>query len=499
MSFKINAHTLLALLEARPVVGGLEVSDVMLRFVASASPVAASVRLEPGIVAEGRILDPVAFGKALIALRAQILGPRPRKSARINVVVSLSSVRIYSQVFALPFLEGENLEKAVELNLKMALPGGAVESYSGWQVLTRGAEGGRIEILAAFLDKGIADDLTQILRQNGFSVLAIESRALALARLARQSPQVDSKAPAIVVSADASGLDVIIVRAGNLQFNYFNSWKDLQNGERQMTLETFRAAIVRSVTQILNFYTSHWKEPVGDILVAATGMRDEIIAAVTGGFSAKARELVPLTSPPLTADWFVALGSALRGRLPRRNDSELSLLGINAREEFRREQVDHFLSFWRLLAPLALGVLAMAFFAAWLFLIKMQGSVERQAVFRISPGAAQEIKTLRSEAQAFNESLALITAVNAEASPKASLLRKLFEITGRRGIAITRLQVAGSGGPVSLSGSAPSEDVILGFKNELNITPGIRNVALALTDIQNQGDHYSFSLSFVAD
>jgi hypothetical protein len=490
-------HKLFTLLEARPVIGGLEVSDSGLRFVASGTSFATSVRLEPGVFSKGKIEDEVAFLAALDLLRSQILGRKEKTAARINVVVTLSSTHVYSQVFALPFLEGESLDKAVELNLKMSLPGGASESYSGWQILSHKGEGGKIEILAAFLDKSLADDLTALLRKANFSVLAIEARALSLARLVKSAAAgFDPKVPLIMISADTSGLDVMIVRDGNLQFDYFNTWADLAGGEISMTIETFQAIIVRSVAQIMNFYGSHWKEPIGEMLVAATGMKDEIIDTVKKNFGVNVREFVPLVSPPLTSDWFAALGGALRGRLPRKEDVELSLLGIDAREEFRREQIDHFLSFWRLLTPLALSVLLLAFAGSWFFLDTVAKNIENQSVFNISAAEEGEIKSLRTQAEDFNLSVAYLAAANAVASPKAPVLAKIYEITDRRGITISQLKVGGRTEPIFMSGSAATDTAILDFKKELDITTGIKDVKLLITDIHQEGDHYTFSINF---
>ena len=42
----------------------------------------------------------------------------------MNVVVSLSSVNMYSQVFTLPVMEGKGLAAAVDLNVRNGFPGG---------------------------------------------------------------------------------------------------------------------------------------------------------------------------------------------------------------------------------------------------------------------------------------------------------------------------------------------------------------------------------------
>jgi hypothetical protein len=466
--------------------------------VASGSSFAASVRLGPGVMSAGRIEDPAAFGAALRELRSRILGRRARSSARVNVVVSLSSLHIYSQVFALPFLEGESLEKAVALNLKMALPGGSENFYAGWQVLTRNSSSGRVEILSAFLDKGTADDLVAALRAGGFSLFAIESKAISLARVTRQASGFDPHAASVVVAADTEGLDVLIVRNGYLQFDYFNTWKDLQGDAKSITLESFQAMVVRSVSQIQNFYNSHWKEPLGDIFVGATGMQQEIMSVIGSDFGGKARELVPLTSPPLTPEWFIAFGGALRGRLPRKDDSELSLLGIDAQAQYHEEQIEHFLSFWRLLVPLALGVLLIVFAGAIFFVGRVNSSLQQQGLLRLDPAQAREIESLKEQAREFNRSIELVEAVNAAAERKAPLLGKLLEIASRRGITINRLAIGGPSDRIALTGTAGSDKAISELKEELKITPGFKDVDLPLTDIRKNGSTYTFSISFLA-
>lgn len=495
MNYRDVLHKVLSFLEAKPIVGGLDVSDSALHFVASASNFTASVRLMPDTMLQGRIQDENAFLEALQDLRRQILGRRAKTRMRINAVVSLSSVHIYTQVFSLPSLGGESLNKAVELNLKMALPGDTA-TYSGWEVLSDRGEIGKVEILSAFLDKSIADDLVKLLEKANFSTIAIESRGMSVARILKNSPGVDLRVPTIVVSADTSGLDVIIVRDGHLQFDYFNSWKDLQAEDKEISMENFHSIVTRSVNQVLNFYNAHWKDPVGAVLVAATGMKNEVITAINNNFGSKVRELPSPSSPPVTPEWFAALGGALRGRMPRRDDAELSLLGIAARAKFQREQVDHFLYFWRTLIPASFSVLLIILAASWLFLNSVQNSLESQSALRLSPAQNKEIDNFKAQATAFNQAVGYIKYIADSSHPKAPLLTKILDITGRHDITVNRLTFSNPGAQASFSGTAKSENDIKSFKNELSITPGISNVNLPITNIQKTGDIYTFSVTF---
>lgn len=497
MNLRNILHKIFAAVEAKPVVGGLDISDSALRFVSSASSFAASTRLLPGIVTDGRIQDEAAFLAALAELRRNILGRRSQTGARINTVISLSSTHVYSQVFSLPFLEGENLDKAVELNLQMALPGGT-PLYSGWEIINSQSDTGKIDILSAFLERGTADDVVRLLRKANFSVMAIESRGLSLARVLKNAPGFDPRSPSLLISADTSGLDVLVVKGGSMRFEYFNSWKDLQAGDKDISLESFRNLILRSSSQVVNFYGAHWKEPLGDVFVASTGLKEEIMAAAASVFTGKVRELVAPISPPVTAEWFVALGGALRGRLPRRSDTEISLLGVDARDKYHQEQVEHFLSFWRVLAPVSLTVLLLIYFGAWAIMGSIKSSIEAQAALKLSPEQAREIDSLKAEAASFNQLVSTLETATRSGSPKAPLLGKLLEITSRRGIIVNRFALGTLGTPITMTGSARSEEDIRAFRNELSITQGIKDVVLPITDIKKEGGSYTFSVTFTA-
>jgi hypothetical protein len=487
---------------ARPLAGGLEINDTSIRFVNAENSVlkTASVRLVPGTMNEGRIEDKQELIAALRSLRSEILGSKSKRAAPINVVVSLSSVNVYTQVFSLPFIEGDNLEKAIQLNIQMASPTGAAESYAGWQtVRSQDEHNMHLEVVTAFLHKGVADELTAALNAGGFLPIALESRALSFARLIKErAAGIDASRSLIAISADASGMDVMIVRAGHLHFDYFNSWKNLQGGEREISLDLFRTLVVRGLNQVMNFYNSHWKDPVSEILVSSTGLKEEILAAIRENFDIKVSELTPLVSPPVTPEWFVALGGALRSLLPRREDLEISLLGVSAQEEFQREQIYSFLGFWRVLTPAALAVLFAAFMAGYFFLDNFHKSLDAQATAALRTPVSAELISLRSQALRFNESMETIGYINKNQERKSKVLAILLEITSRRSIEIGKLDIGQSSAQVLLQGTAPSEDDIVALKNELVITPGFREVELPLTAIKQQGTVYSFSITFQA-
>ncbi|MCR4328141.1 MAG: hypothetical protein NUV53_01350 [Patescibacteria group bacterium] len=493
----------LALLRAKPAIGGLEISDTAIRFASYDGDVwkFISAKIPPGLMEMNRIKNRDEFIKLVKNFRAQILGEeQARRKAKINVVVSLSSISIYSQVFGLPIVRGENLEKAVQLNIQMVSPVEVKEAYSGWQLVGEDKDTFRLEVLSAFIDRKVVDDMTQVLEEGGFTPVAIESRALAIARLARKKgSRIDITKPYIIIHLDSAGLDFLIIRNGQLYFEYFHSWKDVQNEKQQITQDAFEALLTRSLYQVFNFYSQHWPDPVRDVLISAVALQEQVEKVISKNFGLSAQPLVFEGSDKITPEWFVALGSGMRGLIPRREDKDISLLGVGAQERFRQEQIMDFISFWRVTIPIVVSILLITFVSADMFLINLRRSLESQAVFQLKQSEVREIETLRGQAERFNRTVAMIQTAQKSIRPKEPLFEKMADLFTQYEITINRINFQGGDVPVSLSGEAPTESSILDLKKALDADSEISSVQLPLTDIKkSSGKGFSFSLSFGA-
>jgi len=501
INFKYYLERLLALLKVRQVVGGVDVSDVSLRLVYSdgSNWHFGGIRLTPGVVEEGKIKDYGKFVAALRALKFQVFGARAAKR-RISVIVSLSSVNIYSQVFGLPAIEGENLERAIELNVQMISPMDTSQAYSGWQMVGRDSGALRLEVLSAFIDKTVIDTMNRAFGDAGFLATVVESRALALARLAREEATgIDMGKAYVLFGLDNSGMDFMILRGGQLYFEYFNSWRDLADEKGEISSSAFEMAITRNLHRVLNFYGQHWSEPLSGVILSATALKDEVSRIIGDNFSMKVDEL-KLRTIELTPEWFVALGCGLRGIKPRGLDEEISLLGVSAKEEFHREQFATFAEFWRLLLPATLVILLAAFFISDLFLAQTRQYLESQSLLGSSAEQSAESNKLVSQAEDFNNSVAIIGAVQAGLFPKSRVLEKIYGLAASSQVSLTHftLQPTGVGMPIliDLDGSAASENLIISFKNVLAADPTFADINLPLTGIKTGSAGFTFSLSF---
>ncbi len=491
---------LLTLLRVRSTIGGLEIGDIALRYTLldGMSWRLHSLRLPPGIVLGGIIKDYPQFVAALKALKAQVLGPSDARK-NLNVVVSLSSINVYSQVFSLPTVVGANLEKAIQLNVQMISPEDTAKSYAGWQLVDGGDKSVHLEVLSAFINKSVVDDVKRALKEAGFVVYSLESRALSLARLIRTlSAGFDAARSYIAVNVDANGIQFLIIRHGQLYFEYFTAWRDVETEGHQISQSALEDVIVRNLHQVLNFYTAHWTDPAQEIIVSAAALGDIVMGAVQKMFSVPVRGLVLSALPQhVEPDWYVAVGCGLRGLIARREDTDLSLLGTSAQDEFRRYQTLAFLRFWRVVVPVSLAVLLVAFVGVrWFF-----GYVDDQLadqLSRVSTGPDQQatLRDLRGNIDEFNSLVANIGNVRRGTRHLYGVFEVTKAVFDQEGASIATFSYSNADSPIRIRARARSEEDISRLKKALTSVPGITNVDVPIVDVVPVAQGFSFSVSF---
>lgn len=498
MNYQVWLKKILSLLRIRPRVGGLEISDSALRytFFDGDNWQTAALRLPPNLIQGGKVANHAQFVDALHALHEQISGPRRRE--QLNVVVSLSSVNIYSQVFSLPVIEGENLEKAIQLNIQMASPAEASETYSGWQLVGEDKKSVRLEVLSSFINKALVDEAEEALREAGFVARSVESRALSLTRLVRNlSEGFDPEKSYIVISLDASGLEFMVIRRSQLYFQYFNSWKDLYGGEKQISKEAFQAAMIRNLHQVLNFYNSHWFEPIAGIFISATALKDEVVRIVTENFGLPILELRLRINQPLNSDWFVALGSGYRGTASQKEDREISLLGISAKDEFSRTQALIFARFWRVAIPVSLSILLLFFFTVDLLLARTNATLQSQAEGASEEVQSEEVKKLQAQVDDFNRSTSYIQAATSPAPPKFDVVRKVAKVAEGEGALLTRIYYQNENTAIEVIGRMKSEAEVARLQEVLKKDPTFLRVNIPYDKVRKDVEGVSFSMELL--
>jgi len=475
-------------------VGGLEIGDSVLRWSVwrDAEWRLASLRLPPGIVSGGEIKDFKEFVEALRSLKSQIGGGARSK---IPAVVSLASLKAYLQVFSLPFLNEDKLEEAISLNLQMSSPIPFKDAYSDYELLLRDEDAQKSEYLGAFIDQEPVGQILKALEDAGFMAVSVEPRGLSIVRVVRKFSSFERGRSYILMTVDTNGLEFIVLRNGNLYFDYFSTWKDLEAENKEISTDGFKEIVVRSLQQVLNFYRARWSEPIDSILLASTNLSQEIKNILKGNFPFEVQELA-LELGGASNEWLIALGAGLRGTIPLREDREISLLGIDTKAQYRREQVLGFLRFWRSVVPASLAVLLTAFLGSYYMLVRAERDLGNSPTIRLTPEQQAQESALEKEAQAFNKEVSMFLKLQEIYNPaKVVLLDRLTPITDSYEIKLNHLAY-GVGGVVTLAGESRIHDSILGFRDAVSKENSFKNINLPFESIQPNPNGFNFSMTF---
>ncbi len=489
---------LLAFLRVRAVAAGLEVSDQVMRLVYfdGRNWQLHAVRLAPGVLESDNVKDRAAFAAALAALKEKVQGRRKGKT--MNVVACLSSAGIYTQTFSLPAVSGKDLAEAVSLNLKMASPAGGDASYDDWQAIGRDEATAQTKIFAAFVDRTTVDGIADALFAAGFLPMAVESRALALARMLRaKGAGIDVAKAYLFVNVDNAGIDFLIVRNGALSFEYAEPWRGIADEKGEIAMARFTETIAAGIRQVLNFYDQHWPSPIASIILSSPAFAEEVEKAARE--TAPATPVVRLTlvmEQPISSEWLAALGCSLRSGRGAAHEHEISLLGVSSVDRFREEQLLVFLRFWRAAVPAALGILLLTFGAADFFLHSTKSGVEARSDFNVGATTEAQSAALESAAQSFNKLVALTAAAEGAIQPKSFLLEAVAAAAASNHITVDNIAFQSFGSPVTLSGRGLSQNDVTAFKAALAGIAGVSNVNLPLQGMQTNGSAVSFSLTF---
>lgn len=487
----------ITILKPKMVGGGLEISDFAARFARfeKGEWKFFSERFAPGVVQNGEIKDEGEFVESLRRLHAQILGQASKK--KIAAVASLNSGEIYSQVFTLPIISGEDLKKAIDLNLQMVSPEDLAKEYAAWEVLDREPAAQNIEIFAAFIARSAADQIRRALAAAGFSTFVFEFRALALARFIREAARgFDPVRSYLVLALDNDGLDSLVIRRGKLCFEYFNFWRDIfQKEDRAIPLSVLESAVLRNIHQVLNFYNQHWPSDVlAGIFISAGGLAEEVGRIVRDNFSISPIALETKSGAPSPSERFVSWGSAFRALMPRRKDKEINFLEEEAREELFRERLANFFEFWRVAVPISLAVFLSLFVAGDFLLTQMQRSIE--ANLPVASADVAALEALQAKAKKFNDAVAFIRMLRREAPAKSPVFEKVNEMATASGARIDSFIFPTDDGSAKVSGEAQTTEKILLFKARLESDALFGQVNLPITEIRPTLGGQSFMMTF---
>jgi len=465
-------------------VSGLEISDGLVRFYSIGRGENKTkhilLRLAPGVVANGRVINAGALQETLAQLHKRV-SDNPKKV--VSVVVSIPINNIYIQPFSLPVLAKDNLKESAELNMRMISPIDVSKAYYDWQEIGENTSKDQLDIVGAFIAKEVADKFIEVIQGANFSVAAVEFSSLSLIRAAIKNGITSKDTPSLILQMDQGGLGFIISHMGQLYFHYFTEWDRYRDGNKNIDINKFKDGVVDEVRKLINFYLTNFKtNDIKNILIIAENFAEEVKAALQTNFPDTQIKTVNFNEVNS------AYGAALRGRIPRSQDDSISLAGLSAVDVFRKGQVADFISIWRNLAFTTTGFILLIFLGSALLLQQTAEKVKSSDPFTIGDENSIELARLEKEAQEFNQNVEMLQVLSSKTNPSHRIVKRLTSLMGT-GIGLRRMSVNTINGNIIVGGTADTEALARAFKDKLDNDDTFTEVDLPLQEFITRLDN----------
>lgn len=486
-------------LSPAPSVGGLEINDLALRFlrIDEGKLAQASVQLPPGVITEGKIVDREKLVTALKSLHQQ-LERKPKKVVHSVLVMPASNV--FTQSFSMPLVAEKNLAETARLNMQMISPIDIQTAYSGYQVIGE-TKPGQLEALASFTNSKDVDDLIAALKEANFDVIAVEFIGLSLTRLINQySSGMKPDVPYLVVHLSGDGPDIQVIKNGHLYFNYFHSWSAIQaeDGGRKLSSKDVMEFLGAHIKQVLNFYTSRWGGSISNIVIIQNPIGKELSELVRSSFGVDPQLLTIGKYNQLSSLWYCVLGAALRGKISRSKDKDLTLTGVGVDVGYYREAILNFISAWRNVSLLVMGFVAIVLLVADLFLMRASAGVATDLKSR-SLVPLSDIQAIQKDVRAFNQGVEHALKAQEVSQSWAPLFDKILsniKSLNAQTIKIDRLYIDQNFSALIIA-KASNDSAVINFKNAMAKEANFQDVVLPLSNIKvNSDGTVSFTLQF---
>lgn len=477
---------IISLLNPEPPIGGIEINDFSITFVLihRGRVTNATVEVPQGVVEDGQIKDKTKYKEALKKLHEKITG---RKNKKIYGIINITDNNVYTQIFTVPLAAAGNIEESARLNLQMISPIDFNNAYADWQKVGENEKnGGQAEILGAFAEKRIIDDVIECLKESNFVPVAVEFASLALARIVSERGSIKTsktkptKKNYVVIYFDSRGLSVGFIKENNLYFNHFVRWPI--SNVYYVNIEEFKEMLVRETKKMLNFVVTHWHESLETVLYVnrIQELEQEIEDVMKKNFGTNAEEMVIAPEWKIDPGFIGAAGSALRGAIPRVRDIFISVTNIGTEDEFRQERIMNFVRIWRNVVMVTLVFLVITFGTVHFFLNGMaQNLAARSTVNTKEEG---EFEALAAEVRGINQTISFALAARAERSAWTGMI-EVVRSAGGSAITIKRIFMQAKEAPIIIRAEAINESAISEFKKNLETQVQFESVEYNLGQI----------------
>ncbi len=437
--------------------------------------------------------------KALIGLKKEI---NKKKKGAPYVILSLPPQNFFTSILTVPKLaKKESMTEAVRLNLRLRSPIRIDNAYIDWEIIDDSSFQNNYTIFAAVGDKNGINKYIECLAKAGFKTIAVEKPALGLLRFIEKFSA--NQSSYLLINIDRDGVDLVVSKDNRLVFYDFDSLSEIARYDLDNNLspKDFHIYLAKKVGQVANFCQSRQNQSLKSFFLFSIipELKNELVSLVSANFNLEILTLQNHKLVKVAEEWYSIIGTALRGTIPRSQDSLVSLMETGTEEDYKQNQVIKFISMWGKISITVMVSLAIIFFSlSTVFfseeearLIQKSNLVTSNNTFLID-----RTKVLEAKADEFNKEIGSISTVVSKITDWDSQIKFCFELAEKNKINILKVFVSNESRNVTLQGVSSTQNAIANFRSDLAGTNRFTNVTAPLESISTDGQNHYFSIKF---
>jgi type IV pilus assembly protein PilM len=433
----------------------LDIEDTSIRIMTVAGKrvqTAASLPLEPGLVRDGVIIDPVTVGQRIGELMAA------QGISEKRAVVSISGIHSIYRVVNIPKLQQKLMNEAAQREMERLMPVPLNELYTSWQ----GIDTSDIEtaICLIGLPRNTVDAMLDTLRQAGLQAEAMEVRPLALARV------VDER-DALIVNAKPTGFDIVVMVAGIPEL-----LRSLPFPADAASPEEKVDEVKEELERTIAFYNSNHKgsEINNRIAVFVSGELSETLAGTLEYRGKPLPQLLLDTDSLNTSEYAANIGLALRQTRVEFSPSRVNLNVIPELYQPKAFPIVQMASWsFIVLAIILLGFYGISTIQNYRETLSLQTQVnDIQALVKIRQGSDAAIKQLQTQIDATKKASAVFQKpLDAAKAQRAKVNNDISKVTSLLPGIINVTSISYGTAGISITGTAPDDTTVVDYVRAL--------------------------------
>ncbi len=455
-----------------------------------------SFSLPEGVIQEGILKKPKELQSFFVSLRQKLWA----EQKNIWVVLSLPSANFYTNILSIPELDPERFREAVAFNAQVHIPLPLEEAYFDWEDWGLAEKEDEKEVFIALGIKKQVDTYLKILSNSGFKIVAVEPFALSLARFIYQFGR--QQAPVLAIDLRQEGIEFILIEGQKLIFFDFDSWPEIFGKKipTRITVDLLKEHLAKEIPMLLNFYSLKRRR---DLKYFFLGGKPEPIVKILRKEVQESYHLVPLSLklPSYLAktdsSWQGVIGGALRGLLPRRQDTIVSLAPVGTEQDYYQIHLFSIVSLW-LKALITVVIILMTVLGGVnkLFFSRLVRDYQNSVSTSVEASAKQKDSQLTKEMKQFNDLVTQVSVVRQYSRDWHKDTATIFSAAHSSSVIVKRVLVSASpANNITILGVAPSKNAVIQFKTSLDQSQLFSQINLPLDALIETPSGVTFSLS----